>query len=297
MDGNIYASVPHAETQRTLAGGAIHLAALGREYGKKDDKKAPEVVNWTFSNLQKPEDAKKESPLTKYLPTIAKNLGVGEILVPSPVKFSGQFCGYEELNVPIELEGGLIVRRGAFADGCMLGLRQSFMISGAGCAVIVAWRYGVPNYGPLKCVAVAHCGLMSALNGVMQNLVCAMQQEGENMEDAAKEAHVSIEFPISSDLLTYPWDDPELGALQQALCEYIFHEWGAECVPGYLDPARQRQGAIELAAIGIQRLLDTGVPRSQITFNNMISRWNQDALYHTRDGLNGRNLFMVTRYR
>jgi hypothetical protein len=282
VHGNVNRHSTGAPFQRTLADGAIDVLGFGAYY---KDEVAP---NWTFSNLVEPEDAEKNSPLTRHLPTIAQELGIKTFLVPSPVKFNGLMLPEESLTDHIRLRHGIVVKRNQYApaDGILLKPGQAYAVSTGGCAMLVGWRTDPKTYRLLR-VGVAHAGLVSILNDVGGNLCAALGGEPEDL-------HFSIEFAISADVLTYTWDDPKWGRYNEALCSFIERHFGSSSVPGWYERLRRRNGHVSTAEMLRTQLKGLGVSSTRIQVGSPTG--HDPQFYTTRDGSNKRNLFIVARY-
>lgn len=300
-----------------LFDGRLRLTAFGRIY---EDPSVDE--DWTFRYLRTPEDGSTvDCSITRYLPAIAKELDIAEILVPSPVDFNARMCIQKDLNVLIPIGNYLVLRRGTNADGCRLLRGQTYGISLAGCALIIAMYPGNPHPGEQIKVAVAHAGFPSvfdrqeALTGlrsrkpqsVTESLLIAMGCSGLKV-NRRKRVKIIIAFPISSKIFTYPWDHPQFGTDNEKICEYIRERWGSGCVPGNNGTSRQgsaREGRINLAEVITRQLVELGVPvenigmilDSDMFFGTQHARGGE--LWYTTRGQpqfkTHRNLSLVTR--
>lgn len=259
-----------------LFGGRVRITAFGRMYEDPDIDE-----DWSFRNLRTPEDGKSsDCSLTRYLPDIAKELEIAEILVPSPIDFNARMCLQKDLNIIIPVGNHLVLRRGTNADGCRIQRGQTYGVSLAGCALVVAIYPHNPHPGEKIKVAVAHSGFDSvfdrqeALTGlrsrkpqsVTESLLNAMGCSGLKTS-RRKRVGIIVAFPISSKIFTYSWDHPQFGENNERICEYIRERWGSGCVPGNNGTSRQgaaREGRINLAEIITRQFVELGVSLEHI---------------------------------
>jgi hypothetical protein len=237
-----------AAYQRPLADGAIYVAGLGRYY--KDEEKP----DWTSSNLVSPEDAEKNSPLTRHLPVIAQELGLTTFVMPSPgERFTARILPRERLLDRIELRCGVIVRRNVHekADGLLLAPGEIFALSLGGCAMIVGWRID-RNTGKIAAVGVSHAGLVSILNDVGGNLLAALGNDPAY-------TYFSIEFAVSPRSFVYSPNDPKWGSVNKVLHSYIGEWWKNTAIP------REHEGGISTTEMLRVQLQGLKVPDNHIS--------------------------------
>ncbi|HYF13220.1 MAG TPA: hypothetical protein VD928_02910 [Candidatus Paceibacterota bacterium] len=289
---------------------AIKIVGIGRFPGPTEEGPG---VNWTMSNLRVPEDARKKSPLTTYLPQFARELQIEKFFAPSPIEFNGRICNQSELNISIPLGSSLSVRRGARAEGCLLYPDEGFLLSIAGCAIIVAYMDGNSCLETLNRTGVAHGGLKSFFNhkrvlidndssppkpheSVVGNLLSAINFTRER----AKDTHILIAYPIEAGKLVYDWNYPGDGDQNRRMCEFFYSHLGPECFVDW--DAHKTVKKFALERIAIKQCTEAGVPEENIEVisspayyaNNGMTRW-----FETRgdpEFKDWRNLGIIARY-
>lgn len=291
----------------TLFGGRVRLTTFGRFYDSVEQEE-----DWTFTPLQKPADGKTAAcSLTRHLPTIAKELGVRELLVPSPRDFNARVCRQEKLTIRIPVGDRLVVKRGTKADGCRLLPGQGYAVSSAGCPTIIAWYPGNPQTGDKVKVDVAHAGLDSLIDreevllgspsrkptSVTENMLRSMNCLGERGY-RRKRVQVVIAFSIPWQEFEHRWDYPGDGEDNEKLCKFLALSHGKGCLPG-----AERRGCVDLAEIATQQFVELGVPIENIKLitceylSSLRHTDGKEVWYSTRGEFKQRrNGIFVTRY-
>ncbi|HVZ75690.1 MAG TPA: hypothetical protein VG934_00200 [Candidatus Paceibacterota bacterium] len=260
-----------AERYRHVAGavyqvhqGPVYLVALGPDYeGKAQD--------WSFRHLSRPENAQADSALTRHLPAIARQMGVHDIFVPSPVKSNTVVTRPSELRSKIafgEREGWPVtVWRGVEADAIILKPGETTAISVGGCEYITVL------HEPSSTLGVAHGSRSSLIDegrllgrpprryeSVVVSLLAAM---GISME-RAHEARVTIFFPIPAKRFEHSWDHPEFGARNENRSRFLYESYGEAVVPGWKNEETRRRGRIDLGEVAVAQFAQMGVPENAI---------------------------------
>lgn len=286
-----------------FCGERIRVVAFGRPYDCREQ-------DWTFRNLQRPEDGKLSCSVTKHLPAIAKDLRINEILAPVP-DFGAKICYPAQLNVTIPIGDRLVLRRGTRADGARLMVGQTYAISVGGCGVLVLWYPHKPRPGEEVRVVVAHAGFNSLFDRsealhdepsrTPESVVTSALTAIGCWKKPARRKRVGgvILFPISPEQFRYPWDHPEFGADNRSICLYLQHKFGRT-----FRPHTEEDGCIDIGELASCQLAAAGVPVEHITlatesdsFGRLVHNDGTPMWYNTRGPFpKRRNLLIIQRY-
>lgn len=262
MLDRVYRHAAGAVFQRTH--GPVYIGAFGPHYeGVTQD--------WSFRHLGKPGDEKKPSSLTRHLPAIARQIGIREILVPSPVKSNTLIVTKDDLHTKFPLGEGdgwpMTVWRGAEADGVILRPGQTAGISLGGCGYITVL------HEPSSQLGVAHGSRESLIDearllgkparryeSVTVSLIEAM---GVSME-RAHEVKAAIYFPIPAKRFEHRWDHPKFGGRNENRSRFLYESYGEAAVPGWSDAELRQEGRIDLGELPFAQFARMGVPEDSI---------------------------------
>lgn len=274
VDGALY--------QQKFADGALYVAAFGRHYvAHGASEREP---NWSFRLIGEP-----DSPIRRFLPAIAEQLGVKRILAPVPTAFNGMIIDADELTEAYPFGNDVVVYRNKEkpADGVLIEPGEAFALTSSGCANLIG-RTINPHTRETVRVGVAHMGLKSIMdNHVAANLLTALGDDPEN-------SRFYIKFAIDPSVFIHEWDREKDGERNRNLCMEAVRQFGSGAVVGFGTSAEMK-GQIDLIHMGRSELLRLGVPRQNIHCGMSIS--SDHVFYTTRDGSKKSNLILVTRYK
>lgn len=271
----------------------VRVTGFGRYYPVRGQYYAQD---WSFRKLNQASSSRKRSSLVRHLPTIAEQLGVKEILAPSPVEFSGLICDPSTLNVVIPF-GEVRILRGISADGCVLAPGQAIAWSIGGCAVGWISHPGYDPSGEYRLVAAAHMGYMSLERGVIPNLAKALGLGPRHLKDA----YAGYAFPIDPLLYEHRWNHPSYGKQNKNRCHMLVERYGEGSIIGWRDPDKRRLGRIDLGHVMRSQFVELGIPRSHISgspsYDSYVDAQKQPLWYTTRGPFGKRrNLGIITRF-
>jgi hypothetical protein len=285
--------LPEPVTRHVLFKNKARLLGFGKPYNWSLRPYVPETSEAVLATLDP----------TLYMPHIAQQFGLGQtLLAPSPKIANAVICtDPADLKTSIVLQsplyrGKVELRRGMYADGLILPYRATYVVSPAGCPILIIRDTHTDMLG------VAHAGLRSVIDeqrlltnrssrkfeSVVMNLLVAMKIRDRRN---AKRLEVVIAFPIEPEYFTYPLNDPKYGYINQKRMEDIVAKWGHDCISGYDDPALRAACRIDLGRIIVRQLMSFGVLEKNITTLKSPPR---EVWHDTREGPEGvRNLVYV----
>jgi hypothetical protein len=277
VDNGSSTAIPGA-VDRYLFEGKVRLIGFGKFY--PNPKGVLEKQDWSLRPFNNQEEAAQQTghSITRYLPKIARDFGLGKMLyAPSPRLFNAQVCSESDtmkkriMVTSPDYHNTEWLLRGADADGMLLSRGHTYMVSPAGCPVLIVWDEATSTLG------VAHAGMRSLINedalkgnpearrseSVVYNLLDAM---GCTTKRQCRALRAAIVFPIDPALLTYSWDHPDYGPLNKKRSVYVAGYYGELCAPGFNDPVQCTLGRINVEMIIRLQLYARGVhPRGVLT--------------------------------
>jgi hypothetical protein len=224
------------------------------------------------------------------------------LYAPSPRLFNAEVCAETE-TMPLRVEvwsklfqNTVWLYRGKDADGLVLSRGNTYVVSAAGCPILIL-RDPVSNI-----LGVAHAGLRSVYDegklkgerarkheSVVFSLSVAMRRQG--VQSFAK-VEALIAFSIDPQDFTFPWNHQQYGELNQKRTEYLVNRWGHEAIANYDNQKRRELGRPDLAAIIKSQCTSLGIPTENI---QVLSSPPKRVWHDTRQGgdILARNLIFV----
>lgn len=268
-----------------IPGMGTKVAVFGPKEGEKYGSQG-----WSLKGLQCQEDAEKTN-ISKGLFKVLRDLQVEKAFAPHVAPASAQIAEIRDLKEEISLGKGISLYRnsGIPTDGIFLGKGHAFVMSGAGCPIIIA-RSG-------RHIAVAHAGRDSLIDrgtvvgeptresiSVVYSLIEAFMDRGIGPE----EVEMGMLFSIPVSVFGHDFDHKEHGEFNLALSMFIEDRWPES---GSL----HREDAVypSLEGIFLSQAKEVGVQNAW-TGHSLAGHQN---LAHTRDGKSParRNLIVVKR--
>lgn len=262
----------------------IHMCALNpvdaSRYG---------LSNWSLAPLQRHEDMRQNPELTRALRTVFRDMGVQRAFAPNVAPASAAIVDTNDLSDRIELaeEVSLYRRKEIPADGVFLKSGEAFLMSAAGCPVIIATA-GTQ-------VIVAHgardslidrgavIGSPSRKHG---SIVDAIVEAFENKGTATNEILLCMLLSIPTRAFEHRFDHPQYGAYNRTLFDYINRRWH-----GCTAHTTSESMFLDLESVFMEQARSLGVRQVWATY----SLAHYPAFAHTRDGHSPhrRNLILV----
>ncbi len=247
------------------------------------------VGNWSLKGLQRSEDIPANKSLVGALRTFLLDFGITRAYAPNVAASSGRVVPSAKLTNQIPLSGGVLLKRNKElpADGISLRPEQAFVMSAAGCPVILA------SAG--KHMIVAHAGRDSLIDrgAVTGNpsrphasIVDAIAEEFRQGGQAPEKVHMLMMFAIPPDRFVHSETDPVYGKSNRALLAFA-KRWDS-AVTSYNGLA-----CLDLERVFLEQTRQAGVQHAYA-----ICRLDDcPDLAHTRDGRGShhRNLVIVKR--
>lgn len=256
----------------------------------KDGRDRYGVQNWSLSPLQTQEDAWGNLTLATGLTRALRELEVRTAYAPNVAAASARVVNTADLRSRIRLnEIDMYRRRDLPADGIFLKPGEAFMMSGAGCPLIIA-SAGEP-------LLVAHAGRDSLVDrgaiagspsrrhvSVVHAIVEAFRSRGVHPE----RIRMTMLFAIPTETFEHRFDHPYLGDFNRKLGAFINARWPGCTV--------WNSGGVflNLEFLFLEQATQAGVR----DLDAMRSLTDCPRLAHTRDGNdpNRRNLYVVKRH-
>lgn len=289
----VAASLPKPVFDERFWGDSVRLIGFGKPY------------DWSLRLYQgnTPKSELEALAPSLYLPKITLEYGMGKFLyAPSPRLFNAEVCSESE-TMPLRVEvwskshqNTIWLYRGKDADGLMLSRGNMYVVSAAGCPIVILRDSASGALG------VAHAGLRSIIDegrlkgerprkheSVVFSLSQAMHAHGVRNFSSVE---ALIAFPIDPQDFTYPWDHPEFGELNKKRTEYLVNRWGHEAIANYDNQKRRELGRPDLAAIIKSQCTSLGIPTENI---QVLSSPPKRVWHDTRQGgdILARNLIFV----
>lgn len=253
---------------------SVEIRLFGRNKGATDWNITP------LGNVLPPPG----SPLPEIYDQIASvvyDAGVQKVFAPRPTEFNAQLVASESLttvhgpNYPEDPEYHLwrnfvTIHRGENADGCNVPVETAFWMSIADSPVIIAWS---KRYRALIC---ANGGLNSIVD---RGKILGHPDQGRLYDSVVdtimsqippENVEVRVCCGIGTEHFTHPWDNPQYGKENRAICEYIDRE---NCLALFGDPSK---GKIDLPALIQHQFVGHGMPMSNFDKDNIDTFSDQD---------------------
>lgn len=252
-----------------------------------DDAEHYGLESWSLKPLQRPADVFSNQRLAQILSQELEGFDINEAFAPNVVPASGQIVSTADLTDQLWMKGTRLYRNKALpADGVLLEQNQAFMMSGAGCPLIIATAG--------EDMIVAHAARDSLIDrgavvgkptrkhvSVVDAMIEKFQKRGALLSDIV----MVMLFAIPANEFEHHFDHPKYGEYNCALATFIFDRWsgGINWGNGYLD----------LERVFVEQAHRAGVLRAWA--GNSLAQYPK--LVHTcvGDNVGKRNLFIVKR--
>ncbi|MHB8913412.1 MAG: hypothetical protein ACYC4I_00115 [Minisyncoccota bacterium] len=246
------------------------------------------LKSWSLRGLQTPEDVTSNMPLVRALRKSLLEFGVTRAFAPHVAAASGKIVNPAKLTTDIPFWEVVVQRnQGLPADGVFLKPEGAFMMSGAGCPIILA------SAG--KHLIVAHAGRDSLIDrgavmgkqsrrrlSIVDEIVCTFGRNGRS----PKEIAMVMMFAIPAGNFEHRENHPVYGEYNRALVTFAERWRGAILW-------RNGHPHLNLERVFLEQARQAGVRRAQA----ICQLDDFSGLAHTRDGKdsNRRNLIIVKR--
>lgn len=246
--------------------------------------------SWSLKPLQEPDDALKHRELTSGVSIALHTVGVKTAYAPKVAAMSGAIVPAEKLKKQIPLRNNAILKRDKDvpADGVFVRPGEAFIMSGAGCPLIIATagehaiishagRDSLIDRGAVMGKPTRNCG----------SVVDSIINEFLNLEMPVYDINMCMMFAVPTEKFGHPENDPQYGEFNRRLGVYAHNLWPGSVV--------KRDGSIyiDLGALFVEQARQRGVRRARAVH----SLDEYPDLAHTRDGEDPsrRNLYVVKR--
>ncbi len=251
------------------------------------------VATWTLKRLRGPSDIFPEKTLVKILSEILETFRIKKAYAPSASASNAEIISTAERGwIPIGYPKKPKIMRNPTcpADGVVLNPGNGFIISTAGCPIIVATGRGE--------MIVARAGRDSLIDRVIvderegmyprahPSVVDSIVASFGNMGVPAGGIHMHAFFAIPSHLFTHRFDHPTYGRYNRRLYEFVSERW-MSAIAG----KTSRSFCLSLNNLIMAQAHNAGV--GSVTASHSIT--DHPELAHTHDGQNKnrRNLVIV----
>ncbi|MFZ3044262.1 MAG: hypothetical protein WA058_04130 [Minisyncoccia bacterium] len=187
------------------------------------DAKIANLTSWSLKPLQKKEDIVVHFRLAKVLSDTFYALRVRDAFAPNVAPANARIVGSSQLTDAIELGAAMLHRNQELpADGMFLRAGQSFVMSAAGCPLIIAGARGV--------MVIAHAARDSLVDrGALQgkptrkhlSVVNAIIEELGRYNILAPEISMIMLFAIPATAFEHNETHPVHGAYNRLLIQHI----------------------------------------------------------------------------
>jgi len=255
-----------------------------------DDAKRCKLSSWSLRTLQIQEDIFKHHALANGVRAAIDSVGAQRAYAPSVVTANAVVVSSAELENRIPLGKSIVLYRNKDipADGVFLEPGEAFVMSGAGCPVIIAIAG--------EYMIVAHAGRDSLIerNAVFGkpsrkrvSIVYAMIEALAKRGAAPEDINMCMQFSIPTEMFEHSPDHPEYGAYNRALATLADTLWHG-CVI-------RKNGSVflDMESLFVEQAREVGI-RCVWAMNSLAEF---PALAHTRDTTDPsrRNLFVIKR--
>ena len=247
------------------------------------------VGNWSLKDLHHSEDIPANKSLVGALRTFLLDFGITRAYAPNVAASSGRVVPSAKLINQIPLAEGVLLKRNKElpADGISLRPEQAFVMSAAGCPVILA------SAG--KHMIVAHAGRDSLIDrgavtggpsrpyvSIVDAIVEAFRQGGH----APEKIHMLMMLAIPPDRFVHSKTDPVHGTYNRALIAFARRWEGAIT-------SHSGRVCLDLERVFLEQARQAGVQHAHAEYRLD----GYPSLAHTRDGRGShhRNLVIVKR--
>ena len=255
-----------------------------------DDAKMHGLTGWSLKPMQSQQDVFTNQALANGLRAAFVSIGAYEAYAPNVATASAHIVDTNELTTSIELGVEMSISRNKElpADGVFLQRGKTFVMSGAGCPLIIATAG--------EHTIVVHAGRDSLVErnavlgkpsrkhiSIVYAIIDGLLGKGALLNEIA----MLMMFSIPVGMFEHRPDDPKYGAYNKALDGLVGKLWP--------DGIVRRDGSmfVDLESIFLAQVRESGIRRVWTTH----SLEEYPDLAHTRDGKDSsrRNLYVVRR--
>jgi len=248
------------------------------------------LENWSLQALQRQQDTQEHYTLVRCINTVLSKMRVEKAFAPNVAAASASIVGSSELNRRIRLGTTSLYRKKELpADGVFLEEGDAFIMSAAGCPLILATA---GDY-----LITAHAGRDSLLDRTAIaeatpgrkhfSVVNAIIEAFVRKQMRPQQIAMCMQYAIPANMFGHRFDHPRHGAFNRALGTFVNYRW-----PGC---AEEKDGTLflNLESLFADQAREAGVRHVW----HMNSLADFPLLAHTHDGKNplARNLFVVKR--
>lgn len=266
----------------------VTVCAFGPE-----DAQTRKVLNWSLRLFRPEIEPKDRKALITALGSELLSAKVHQAFAPRVDAMSAHVVGQEELTERFHLGSGITLYRNSNvpADGVFLRPSQAFVMSGAGCPVIVAsggTHFVVAHAGRDSLVdrqAVEERGRRREYLSVVHAVVHAFSMRGVPADGVA----MGMLFAIPRESFEHHPEHPVYGDYNRELVAFLERRYDASII------RRNGTAYLDLQALFIAQARRVGVRRPWV----LHPLQDHPDLAHTRDGMGSaqRNLIIVKRTR
>lgn len=247
------------------------------------------LKTWSLRGLQSREDAEKQVPLITGLRATLQRMGVHRGYAPNVIAFSARVVDTAVLKERIKLGENIDLYRSRLpADGVFIRRGHAFVMSSAGCPIIIAVA------GEL--MVVAHAGRDSlvdrgAVRGVSArkhvSVVDAIVEEFAERGILPDRISMCMIFAIPASVFEHRFGHRTYGRYNRALWSFIVERWPSGAI------SQNGSMFLNLENLFEEQTRQAGIKDVRMT--NSLAEF--PALAHTHDGgdTSRRNLFVVKR--
>lgn len=248
------------------------------------------LAGWSLKPIQRQEDIERNEDLALRISHTLFSLEIKEAFAPNVAAFSGHIANPEDMTTKIFLDHAILRRnRELPADGVFLDPGQGFVMSAAGCPIILA---SAGDY-----FIAAHAGRDSLIerNAVMgkkprrkhQSVVDAIVDKFWQRGIPERAIVMVMMFSIPTEAFEHRFDHPTYGEYNRRLDAFVRTQW-----PGCMTDGDGGM-FLSLERVFAEQAVQQGV--SKVSAYYSLAEFPR--LAHTRDGSSRdrRNLIVVRR--
>lgn len=263
---------------------SVSVAVLGPAYVEPHG-----LTGWSLKPIQFQDDISQNPLLAALLSREFFALDVREAFAPNVAAFSGRIADTAELTTKICLDKTTLYRnRDKPADGIFLKPEQAFVMSAAGCAIILASAgdHFIAAHAGRDSLIEREAVLGRATRGHI-SIVDAIIEEFRKRDMSERNIEMVMMFAIPAKTFEHRFDHPLHGAYNQALNMFVWDRW-PDCLAH-----NGNSMFLDLERLFVEQARLAGVRRVRAEH----SLADFPRLAHTRDGNNPerRNLIIVKR--
>ena len=197
-------------------------------FGPKEAKPYGLIGGWSLKSMQTPEDSYKQYGLTIGLRRALQSMEIRRAYAPNVASSSAVVVNASTLNTRIKLGGRVCLyrKKQVPADAVFLRPNEAFVMSAAGCPVIIATSG--------EYMLVAHAGRDSLIErsavlgaparehpSIVNAIIEAFSKKGV----AVNQISMSMHLAIPPAAFEHRFDHPYYGAYNRALAQYVDDRW------------------------------------------------------------------------